>query len=131
MCEPIEVCLRLLPGLYTVSQLPSKAPIPDWADGPGFVSIARSNDELSIICLRERTPVGVKTGGDWICFQFVGPFPFEASGVAAAVLQPIADCGVGILISSTFDTDYLLAPKARSAEIIAALRAAGHSVEEG
>ena len=131
MSQQISVRLRRLSGAYTIAQLPSTAPIPDWADGQGFVSITRSADELSIICLRDRTPEGVKTGGDWVCWQFVGPFPFEASGVAVAVLKPIADRGVGVLITSTFDTDYLLAPQTRADEAIAALRGAGHIVEEG
>jgi uncharacterized protein len=130
MSDQISVRLRQLPGLYTIAQLPPTAPIPDWADGQGFVSITRCADELSVICRRDRAPAGVKTGGDWVCWQFVGPFPFEASGIAVAVLRPIAECGVGVLISSTFDTDYLLAPRARADETIAALRGAGHSVEE-
>jgi uncharacterized protein len=45
-------------------------------------------------------------------------------------LQAIADRGVGVLVSSTFDTDYLLAPQARANDVIAALRGAGHTVEE-
>lgn len=45
------VRLELLPGQYAVSRLDGTEPIPAWADGAGFVSISRSADELSIVCL--------------------------------------------------------------------------------
>ncbi|WP_329610506.1 hypothetical protein [Jiella pelagia] len=41
----ISVTLRVIPGDYAISRLEPDAGIPDWADGPGFVSITRTAEE--------------------------------------------------------------------------------------
>lgn len=42
----------------------------------------------------------------------------------------MAKAGVGVFAFSTFDTDYLLVKAERFPEAVAALRAAGHLVEQ-
>lgn len=90
------VRLELLPGQYAVSRLDGTEPIPAWADGAGFVSISRSADELSIVCLQARVPGGVKSEGGWVCLQLVGPLRLRrdrdrAVGGAAVVGGGIGD----------------------------------------
>ena len=48
-----QIALIPLSGTYAVARLDPLAPIPGWADGPGFVSISRTADELSVVCLAE------------------------------------------------------------------------------
>ena len=43
-----RIRLKQLPGLYAISRLGAGEAIPDWADGAGFVSISRTQDELSM-----------------------------------------------------------------------------------
>ena len=121
-----SVTLRVLPGEYAISRLEPDAALPDWADGPGFVSIARTVDELSILCEAERVPLGVRSEPGWSGFQFVGPFAFDETGIAASVLQPLADAGIGIVLVSTFDTDYLFVKTEQAGRAAEALTAAGH-----
>jgi hypothetical protein len=123
-----QVTLLPLSGTYAVARLDPHAPIPGWADGPGFVSISRTADELSVVCLAERVPGDVRADRAWSCFKFQGPFAFDETGIAAAVLQPLAADGIGIFLVSTFDTDYLLVQVADRERVIAALRAAGHRI---
>jgi len=114
------------PGDYAVFQLPKEARIPDWADGEGFTSIARTADEHSVVCLAERVPPQIRQAGPWALFKFEGPFDFGETGIAAAVLAPLAEAKIGVFLVSPFDTDYLLVKRADRQATIAALQAAGH-----
>jgi hypothetical protein len=125
---PPSLTLRLLPGTYAISRLNAGAPVPSWADGEGFVSISRTAAELSILGLAQRVPVGVLSEGGWRALELAGPLPFDAVGVAAAILQPLAQGGISILLVSTFDTDVLLVKETHLGEAMGLLVAAGHRV---
>lgn len=121
------VRLKPLAGSYAISQLASSAKIPAWADGGGFVSMSRTEDELSIVCLEDRVPLGTRTDGGWSAFKLEGPFAFDETGVLLSVIEPLSANGIGIFAVSTFDTDYLLVKTADATKACALLGAAGHS----
>ncbi|MBP0614672.1 ACT domain-containing protein [Jiella sp. KSK16Y-1] len=125
----MSITLRALDSDYAISRLAPDDAIPGWADGPGFVSITRTQDELSILCLAERVPSGTSTDQGWRCFQFVGPFAFDETGIAAAVLQPLAEADIGIFLVSSFDTDYLFVKMENAGRTAQVLTSAGHVVE--
>ena len=126
---PRSLVLHLLPGAYAISRLDAGAAIPAWADGDGFVSISRTAAELSIIAPAGRVPPGVRSEGGWRALELTGPFPFDAVGVAAGVLQPLAAGGISVLLVSTFDTDVLLVKEAQLARAVDLLAAAGPEVK--
>lgn len=123
-----RVRLQRLPGAYGVSRLDPLAPIPAWADGAGFVSISRSDEELSVICLETRVPPDVGHDGGWICYKFIGPFAFDETGIVSAVIGPLSSAAIGIFVVSTFDGDHLLIKKADATRAEPVLLAAGHSL---
>jgi len=120
--------LQLLPETYSVCQLNSQAPVPDWASG-SFVSITRTAEELSIVCPQQQVPDGVKSEDQWCCLRLAGSFPFSEVGVIAAVVAPLADSGVPVFVISTFNTDWLLIQKSFQEQAVAVLRAAQHDIE--
>jgi hypothetical protein len=124
--SPKRVTLRPLPRRYAVSRLPPSATIPDWAEGAGFVSISRTADELSVVCEEERVPAETHSDRGWHCLAFVGPFAFDETGIAVAVLGPLADAGIGVLLIATYDTDYLLLKAGDLARAQDVLVGAGH-----
>lgn len=126
--EKPQITLRSLHGDYAICRLPAESPIPAWADGEGLVSITRTADELSVLCLESRVPANVRSEVGWRCLQFVGPFAFDQTGIAAAVLQPLADAGIGILLVSSFDTDMLFVKLVDAGRASEVLLAAGHLV---
>jgi hypothetical protein len=69
--------LQVLPERYAVSRLEPGSPLPAWADGPGFVTISRTGDELSIVCREDRVPTDIVSVRGWIALQFLGPFAFD------------------------------------------------------
>lgn len=123
-----KVRLQPLAGTYAVCRLGPASPIPGWADGEGFVSISRSDDELSIVCRVERVPRDVKQDGSWACYKFVGPFAFDETGIVSSVIGPLSGAGIGIFVVSTFDGDHLLIKQADVAGAEAILTAVGHSL---
>jgi len=120
--------LHLLEGPYAVCQLEATAQVPAWAEGEGFLSISRASDELTIVCPQKRVPPGVKAERDWRCFRLLGPFDFALTGILAAVLNPLAQAGVGVFAVSTYNTDYVLIKSERLNQGIMALSQAGHRV---
>lgn len=124
----VKITLRRLHGSYAVCRLAPNYPIPAWADGPGFVSISRTGDELSVVCLADRVPEDIHADRDWTCFKFQGPFEFSETGIALSVIRPLSEAGVGIFLVSTFDTDYLPVKSADADSAARILTASGHSI---
>jgi uncharacterized protein len=122
--------LRLLPGRLAVVRLPGSAPIPEWADGPGLVSITRREGELSVACAEERVPAEARAERGWRALEVEGPIDFQEVGVLAALAAPLARAGVSIFAVATFDTDLVLVREPTLARAIQALRDAGHRVED-
>lgn len=125
---PLCLNLRRLAGDYAVCRLDAAAAIPPWADGAGFVSISRSDEELSVVCLAARVPAAVRQDGPWTAFKLLGPFEFGETGIVLAVVAPLSQAGIGVFVVSTFDGDHLLVKSADSAEAGQRLRAAGHRI---
>ena len=123
-----SVTLRVLEGSYAIARLAPDAAIPDWADGPGFVSITRTTEELSIVCLADRVPQIIRSDVGWCGFHFAGPFAFDETGIAAAVLQPLAEAEIGIFLVSSFDTDTLFVKMETAGRASKVLTAAGHVI---
>lgn len=120
--------LKKLFGEYTIARLPVLAPIPSWSDGAGFVSISRGEDELSVICLRERVPATVKSEGEWACFKVVDPVVLGETSIVLSIVKPVSENGIGVLALSTFNGNYLLVPSRDAAAAVDFLTAAGHRV---
>jgi hypothetical protein len=97
-------------------------------DGTGFISITRTDEELSIVCDEALAPAGSRTEGGWEVLKLHGPFPFDEIGILASCLTPLADHGVGVFTISTFDTDYILVKAAQADVAVAVLQGAGHTL---
>jgi hypothetical protein len=123
-----RIKLKQLPGLYVISRLDAGDGIPAWADGPGFVSITRTDDELSITCLQDRVPATVRHDGDWVALKLQGPFAFDETGIVLSVIQPLSENGLGIFLVSTFDGDHLLVKAADEEAAKRFLVEAGHTL---
>lgn len=134
---PLSIDLRALPGDYAVCRLPADATLPAWVAGPGFVNVSFCDDELSIVCRRDRVPADAtsvlpddgRCDDGWTALKLTGTFAFDETGVVLAVVRPLSEAGLSVFVVSTFERDYLLV---RSADLTAAhalLTGAGHRLE--
>lgn len=121
--------LTLLPEVFAVCRMPADAAIPAWAEGGPFVSVTRTGDELSIVCMAERVPEGVQADSSWRCLKVEGPFDLTAAtGVLASIAAPLAAAAISLFAQATYDTDYILVHDADVERAILTLTEAGHMV---
>lgn len=118
------------PGEYAICRLDPAGPSPEWAPATGFSWIARTPAEVAVVCRAEAVPPGTTSERAWRLLEIQGPFPFTATGILSAVLDPLARAGVGILATSTFDTDYVLVREPQLETAAAALAGAGHLIRQ-
>ncbi len=122
----MSVSLLALDGKYAICRLPPDHRIPDWAQlGPLFC-VARTAEELSILCAEENLPESVQGERGWRAFRVQGRLEFSEIGILSALAAPLAAAEISILAFSTFDTDYVLVRREQWQAAVATLEAAGH-----
>jgi uncharacterized protein len=121
----IRLALVLLEDRLAVARLEPDASVPAWVAGR-FTSITRTAQELSIVCDESSVPDDIRAERGWRVLAVRGPIPFETTGVAAALVAPLASAKISVFLISTFDTDYLLVKEEIFEEALAVLRSAGH-----
>ena len=119
--------LTALPAPVAVCRLASDAAVPEWIRGT-FTSITRTNDELSIVCDDDAVPADVQAERGWRALKLEGPIPFGMTGVASALLAPLAAARISIFLISTYDTDYLLLKAETFERALGVLRGAGYEI---
>jgi hypothetical protein len=120
--------LSLVDGQFAVCRLPACAPWPVPRPGP-LLSITRTAEETSVVCLRENAPRGARVEDGWRALKLEGPIPFEEVGVLSALSGSLAGAGLSLFAISTFDTDYILVKEADLAAAVDALGKAGFGVD--
>ena len=125
------ISLTTMPGRYAICRLPAGARPPVPAAESSFVSITRTQDEVSIVCDEQSAPAGARTEPGWNLLKVNGPLDFSAVGVVASLTAPIAAAGISLFVVSTFDTDYLLVKSEYLKAASDALRRAGHAIDAG
>ena len=120
--------LTVFPHRYSICRLDPKAAVPDWATGDDFLSISRTQEELSIVCLERNVPAGVTCASGWRVLKCEGPLDYGLTGIMASLAEPLADAGVPIFPIATHDTDYLLIKEPQLEIATHALTSYGHAV---
>ena len=118
-------------GLFAVCKLPPDSAVPAWATAGDVFSVTRTADELSVVCRQEMVPAGTHCEGGWRCLRVAGAMPFTLVGVLAS-LTSAGGGRPGVGVFAVLDVRHRLPARegrADSREAVAALRAAGHSVE--
>jgi hypothetical protein len=120
--------LTILNGHYAVCKLDAAVPIPPWATDGEFVCVARSREELSIVCPEGNVPPGITCEPGWRALKCEGPLDYELTGVVASLAVPLADAGVPIFPIATHNTDYILVKDRHLETAVNALITYGHHV---
>lgn len=121
--------LVVLLGEFSVWRLAADAPLPSLQPG-NFLSITRTDDELSIVSASANVPVEADAETGWSCLLVEGPLAFEMTGVLAGLSAPLARAGVPIFVVSTYDTDYLLVKAVDLEKACLALQGEGHVITQ-
>ena len=122
-----KLTLATFPGLFAICRLHPDGFIPHWALLGDFVSLTRTNHELSIICPQENVPEDALAERGWRCIKIDGPFDFSVAGVHAAVALPLAEANISTLAIATYEADHILVKDEDLENTIQALTRAGHT----
>ena len=117
--------LQVLPRPFAISRLPADAETPEWAQGDA-IFIARTEQELSVLCEQRFVPGDVVAERGWRCLGVAGKLDFSMTGVLAGLTAALNKVPISLLATSTFDTDYLFVRDADLESAMRALRSAGH-----
>lgn len=120
--------LRVLPEPLAIARLPAGADVPTWATRGSFISIIRTEHELSVVAPAAGVPSHAKAERGWRALHVVGTLDFALTGVLAAITAPLAEAEIPVFALSTYDTDYVLVREAMLETALDALRGAGHTV---
>ena len=92
----------------------------------GFFFLARTGEEISLVCRTEDAPRATVARDDgWRAFRVKGSMDFSMVGVLARLAGVLAGRHIPIFAVSTFNTDYVLVKEADFARALAALAEAG------
>jgi hypothetical protein len=73
-----------------------------------FLSVSKTDDELSVVCDQSLVPHDVKKVDNWRAFKVEGPLDLSLTGIISSLAKPLAENKIPIFVISTYDTDYLL-----------------------
>ncbi len=117
----------VLPQSFAIARLEPGAELPSAVlASPSFISITRTEDELSIVCAEDAAVGLPRVDSGWRAMKVQGPFAFDQTGILASFLDPLADAAIGIFAVSTFDTDYILVKTTNLENAVQVLKDAGH-----
>ena len=120
--------LTVLPERYAICRLDAPTPVPPWSSTGPFVSVSRTAEELSIVCLETNVPSGITCETGWRILKCEGPLDFALPGIMASLAEPLAEAGVPIFPIATYDTDYVLVKDSHLQTAIHALSDYGHAL---
>jgi uncharacterized protein len=129
---PHSLPLRALAARFALCRLSPSDAIPAWtAHARTFLTISRTQTELSIIADESAVPADVDAQRGYRALRVEGPLPLDLIGIFAAIATPLAAANVPIFPIATFDTDYVLVAESHFERAVRALEAAGHRVSAG
>jgi hypothetical protein len=98
--------LKRIDGQFTVCKLKSVADIDLHQE---FYFIGRTDEEISLVCKTEDTPVETLERDDgWRAFRIQGTLDFSLIGILSKISAILAENKIGIFAVSTYNTDYIL-----------------------
>ena len=125
-----QLTIVVYPEAYAICRLGPDARLPAWAGEARFLSITRTESELSIVCEEKAVPEEVHAERSRRLMKVEGTLAFSLTGVLASIAGPLATAGISIFAMSTYDTDYLLVSNQNLQEAGEVLEAAGHVVRQ-
>ena len=74
-----------------------------------FFFIARTDEEISLVCRTADTPANTTAREDgWRAFRVEGVLDFSLVGILSRISAVLSENGIGIFALSTYNTDYIL-----------------------
>lgn len=121
-----KLSLYVLPDKFTVNKLPQFAEIPSILAKGEMCFISRTDEELTVICPEFMAPNNVQQEIGWRGFRVEGEPKLVDVGIITAVVKPLSEAGIPLLMVSTYNTDYFFLMEENLVTAVQALQKAGH-----
>lgn len=94
-----------------------------------FYFIGKTDEEYSVVCITEDTPVNtIERDDGWKGIRIRGILDFSMIGILAGISGVLAENKIGIFVVSTFNTDYILVKEKNFDRALEALHLAGYEI---
>ena len=118
--------LKALPHALTVCRLADASEIDLKQD---FYFLARTDEELSLVCRTEDAPANTAERDDgWRAFRIEGVLDFSLIGILSRISAILAENKIGIFAVSTYNTDYILVKEENFDRALRALAENGYTI---
>lgn len=121
--------LKRISADFSICKLTGPVDLEKLAEGAGFWFLAKTDEELSLVC---ETPWAPEDAGEredgFLAFRIEGVLDFSLIGILSKISTILADHGIGIFAVSTFNTDYILVKKENYENALKHLADAGYRV---
>ena len=118
--------LKALPYAFTVCRLADASEIDLKRD---FYFLARTDEELSLVCRTEDTPANTTDRDDcWRAFRIEGVLDFSLIGILSRISTILAENKIGIFAVSTYNTDYILVKEENFESALQVLAESGYTI---
>ena len=92
--------------------------------------LARTDEEISLVCRTEDTPVCTTERDDgWRAFRVEGMLDLSLVGILSKLSAVLAENSIGLFAVSTYNTDYILVKAGNFDRALAILSEAGYEVD--
>ncbi|MBP3261704.1 ACT domain-containing protein [Pseudobutyrivibrio sp.] len=94
-----------------------------------FYFIGKTDEELSLVCKTEDTPMKtIERDDGWKCFRIQGVLDFSLIGILSKISGILAKNEIGIFAVSTYNTDYILVKEENFEKALKVLEEEGYTV---
>ena len=94
-----------------------------------FYFIGKTDEELSLVCKTEDTPMKtIERDDGWKCFRIQGVLDFSLIGILSKISGILAENEIGIFAVSTYNTDYILVKEENFEKALKVLEEEGYAV---
>lgn len=91
--------------------------------------IGKTDEEISLVCKTEDTPVkAIDRDDGWKGFRIQGILDFSLIGILSKLSGILAENDIGIFAVSTFNTDYILVKAENYEKALRVLSAKGYTI---
>ena len=122
--------LELLDKEYSVYRLNAKDKIDNKIIGKDFISITKTEDEISIVAVSGTLEYFEKKEDCWKVFKISGILDFNMIGIISKISTILANQGISIFVISTYNTDYMLIKKDKLEKTIKILEQNSYEIKK-
>ncbi|MGF7145580.1 hypothetical protein HNQ56_004023 [Anaerotaenia torta] len=94
-----------------------------------FCFLGKTDEEISLICLRDKVPENVTQREDgWKMLRVEGELDFSLIGILSKISAILAENESGIFAVSTYNTDYILTKSSNYEKALSCLKNSGYQI---